>query len=109
MRLRQLLTAVTLATLPLGTLAQQAPVPTQQQPPSPEQTKAKMQANMEASMQATMGAMVSAVGPMTDAVIEAQLSSAAKVETAERIATFKRNLYDALGRSQRSSNTFLTT
>jgi hypothetical protein len=51
---------------------------------------------MKQIMQATMGAMVSVMGPMTDAVIEAQLNSAAKPETAERIATFKRNLYEAL-------------
>lgn len=47
-------------------------------------------------MQATMNAMTAAMGPMTEAVIEAQLNSAAKPDTAERIAAFKRNLYDAL-------------
>ncbi|MCY7306692.1 MAG: hypothetical protein LH632_11185 [Rhodoferax sp.] len=47
-------------------------------------------------MQTTMGAMVSVMGPMTDAVLEAQLITAAKPETAERIAAFKKNLYDAL-------------
>lgn len=64
--------------------AQQAPP----QPPSPEQ--------MKQLMQATMGAMVSVMGPMADAVIEAQLNAAAKPETAERIASFKMNLYQAL-------------
>lgn len=58
------------------------------QQPTPEQ--------MQQIMQATMGAMVSVMGPMTDAVIEAQLANAAKPETAERIATFKRNLFEAL-------------
>jgi phage gp29-like protein len=61
---------------------------TQQTPPNPEQLKQVMQA--------TMGAMVSVMGPMTEAVIDAQLNSAAKPETAEKIATFKRNLYEAL-------------
>ncbi len=56
--------------------------------PSPEQ--------MRQTMQTTTGAMVSVMGPMTDAVLEAQLSAAAKPETAERIAAFKKNLYDAL-------------
>ena len=59
-----------------------------QQPPSPEQ--------MKQIMQATMGAMVSVMGPMTEAVIESQLAMAAKPETAERIAVFKKNLYDSL-------------
>jgi len=62
---------------------QQAP-----QQPSPEQ--------MRAIMQATMGAMVSVMGPMTEAVIEAQLNVAARPETADRLAQFKKNLYDSL-------------
>jgi SOS response regulatory protein OraA/RecX len=36
------------------------------------------------------------MGPMTSAVIEAQLATAAKPETAARIAAFKSNLYQAL-------------
>ena len=76
------LTSVSLAST--NAIAQQA----QTQPPTPEQ--------MKLVMQATMGAMVSVMGPMTEAVIEAQLNSAAKPETAERIAAFKRNLYEAL-------------
>ena len=58
------------------------------QQPSPEQ--------MKQIRQATMGAMVSVMGPMTEAVIEAQLTVAVKPETAERIAVFKRRLYEAL-------------
>jgi hypothetical protein len=80
MRLRHLATAAALA-LALPSFAQQ-------QQPTPEQ--------MQQIMQATMGAMVSVMGPMTDAVIEAQLNAAARPETAERIAAFKKNLYDAL-------------
>jgi predicted amidohydrolase YtcJ len=37
-----------------------------------------------------------ATGPLTRAAIEAQLEVAARPETAERLAAFKRNLYEAL-------------
>lgn len=66
--------------------------PSGQQQPSPEQMRAMMQATMQASMEA----MISAIGPMTQAAIDAQLASAAKPETAERLAAFKRNLFEAL-------------
>lgn len=64
--------------------AQQAP----EEEPSPEE--------MRQLLQATMGAMVSIMGPMTEAVLEAQLDHAAKPETAERLAAFKKNLHEAL-------------
>ncbi|MGZ5181640.1 MAG: hypothetical protein ACXWC6_17560 [Ramlibacter sp.] len=67
-------------------------VPRGPQPPSPEQ----MRQVMQGAMQASMSAMVQSMGPMADAVIEAQLNAAARPEAAERLATFKRNLYDAL-------------
>lgn len=70
--------------------AQEAPSPAR--PPTPEQ----MQQIMQSTMRATMGAMVEAVGPMTESVLNAQMVVAAKAETAERIATFKRNLFNAL-------------
>ncbi len=79
--------AVTATLLSGGALAQQA----EQPPSSPEQ--------MKQFMQTTMGVMVSVMGPMTAAVIEAQLATAAKPETAARIASFKRNLYQALVQS----------
>lgn len=79
--MRKLLIAGAVSLLGSAALAQP------QQPPSPEQ--------MKQIMQATMGAMVSVMGPMTDAVIEAQVNAAARPETAEKIAAFK-NLYDAL-------------
>jgi hypothetical protein len=47
-------------------------------------------------MDATMGAMVPMMGRMTEIIIEAQLKVAERPETAERIAAFKKNLYDAL-------------
>ena len=77
--------AATLLALASGQTFAQAEA---QQQPSPEQAKQMMQA--------TLGAMAASLGPMTEAVIEAQLNSAAKPETAERIAAFKRNLFDAL-------------
>jgi len=51
---------------------------------------------MKQALQAVMAAMVPVTGPMTEAMIEAQLVAAAKPETADRIASFKKNLYDAL-------------
>lgn len=47
-------------------------------------------------MRATMGAMLEVVGPMTEATLNAQMVMAAKPETAERLATFKKNLLNAL-------------
>jgi 4-hydroxy-3-methylbut-2-en-1-yl diphosphate synthase IspG/GcpE len=66
------------------------------QPSQAQRPQAPTPDQMKQMMQATMGAMVNVMGPMTEAVIEAQLEQAAKPETAERIATFKKNLYDAL-------------
>ena len=60
----------------------------QQKPPSPE--------DMQKIMDATMGAMVPMMGRMTEVTIEAQLKVAERPETANRVATFKKNLYDAL-------------
>jgi phosphate starvation-inducible protein PhoH len=47
-------------------------------------------------MDATMGAMVPMMGRMMEVMIEAQLKIAVLPGTAERIAIFKKNLYDAL-------------
>lgn len=87
MNLEKHIAAIALAAITSVSVAQQAPSGPPQQP-SPEQ--------MKQIMQATMGAMVSVMGPMTEAVIDAQTLIAAKPETAERIAAFKKNLYDAL-------------
>ena len=86
--MRKLLIAGAVSLLGSAALAQPQQPQQPQQPPSPEQ--------MKQIMQATMGAMVSVMGPMTDAVIEAQVNAAARPETAEKIAAFKKNLYDAL-------------
>jgi hypothetical protein len=69
----------------LGPALAQSP---QQKPPSPE--------DMKRIMDATMGAMVPVMGRMTEVMIEAQLSAAEQPGTAERIASFKFNLYQAL-------------
>jgi cytochrome c556 len=76
------LRSVTLVSIASACLASTSVMAQQAQQPSPEQ--------MKQIMQATMGAMVSVMGPMTEAVLEAQLNSAAKPETAERIATSRR-------------------
>ena len=86
MKLKSAALSLAVAIITTSSFAQQAP--SAQQPPSPEQ--------MKQLMQATMGAMVSVMGPMTEAVIEAQLNEAAKPETATRLAAFKRNLFQAL-------------
>ncbi len=79
--------AFVLSTLLLAApcFAQEAPV---QRQPSPEE--------MQKIMDATMGAMVPMMGRMMEVMIEAQLKFATKPDTAERLATFKKNLYDAL-------------
>lgn len=64
----------------------QEPSPRRQ--PTPEE--------MQKIMDATMGAMVPVMGRMVEAMIEAQLKLAELPETASRIATFKRNLYEDL-------------
>jgi len=69
--------------------AQQAPQQaSQQHQPSPEE--------MQKIMDATMGAMVPVMGRMVEVMVEAQLKIAVLPETADRIARFKKNLYDAL-------------
>jgi hypothetical protein len=60
----------------------------QQKQPSPEE--------MQKMMDATMGAMVPMMGKMTEVILEAQLKVAERPETAERVAAFKKNLYEAL-------------
>lgn len=60
----------------------------QQKQPSPEE--------MQKMMDATMGAMVPMMGRMTEVMIETQLNLAERPSTAQRVATFKKNLYDAL-------------
>ena len=88
--LKQLACAALFAVCSSAALAQSATPP--RKPPTPEEIKQVMQE----SMQASFGAMVSTMGPMTEAAIEAQLVAAAKPETAQRLAAFKRNLYDEL-------------
>jgi len=50
---------------------------------------------MKQLMEASMGAMVPMMGRMT-AMIDAQLRATERPETAQRLAAFKKNLFDAL-------------
>lgn len=67
-------------------------------PPPPKRTATpeQVQQVMQSSIKATMGAMVDSAGPLTEASINAQMVMAANPETAERLAAFKKNFYDAL-------------
>lgn len=67
-----------------------------QNPPPPKPTPEEIQKGMENAMGKAMGAMLPMMGQMAEAQIEAQLKVAERPETAERIATFKKNLFDAL-------------
>ena len=78
----------------LTTLLLVAPCIAQEAPAQRQPTPADVQKNMDAAM----GAMVPMFGRMAEVMIEAQLKYAALPETAERLATFKKNLYDALQR-----------
>lgn len=70
-------------------MQQKADQPVQQrQVPSAEE--------VQKIMSATMGAMIPMMGKMTEAIIEAQLTVADRQSTADRLATFKHNLYEAL-------------
>jgi hypothetical protein len=60
----------------------------QRQPPSPEE--------MRKMMDASMGAVVPMMAKMTDAMLEVILKKGEEPSTAQRIARFKRNLYEAL-------------
>lgn len=66
----------------------QAPAPTPRAQPSPEETKKIMDAGM--------GAIAPRFAGMTEVMIDAQIKYAAMPETAEAMATFKKNLYDSL-------------
>jgi|SRR6266852_1871109 len=85
--MRHIISTLTLAVLlhsPFS-YAQDAP---QQRQPTPE--------DMQKIMDATFGAMVPMMARMTEVMIEAQLKIAVLPATADRIAAFKKNLYDSL-------------
>jgi hypothetical protein len=65
-----------------------AQTPAERPRPTPEET--------QKIMDSALGAMGPVMGRMAEAMIEAQLKIAEKPETADSIATFKKNLYDAL-------------
>lgn len=60
-----------------------------------EQSKQPSPEEMQQLMEMSLGAMVPMMG-MTEAMIDAQLKSAEKPETAAKLAAFKKNLYTAL-------------
>jgi hypothetical protein len=64
-----------------------------QAPSPPKPTPEEMQRMMDST-----GAMLPTLARMTEVQLEAQLKVAERPETAERIATFKKNLFDALRR-----------
>lgn len=70
------------------TASAQGSAPKPPAPPSPEQ--------MRQMMEASMGAAVPAMGRMAEVMIETQLRAAERPETAERIALYKRNLFESL-------------
>ena len=65
----------------------------------PEQRKQPSPEEMQKMMDATMGAMVPMMGKMMEVMLDVQLKVAEKPETATRIASFKKNLFDALLKS----------
>lgn len=72
----------------------------QNPPQPPEKMIAQMQAQAAQNQAAQMHNMVEQMGPMwekmMEAMVSAQMRAAVKPEVPEAIATFKRNLYDAL-------------
>jgi hypothetical protein len=72
--------------LALGTAQGQQPAPPKAQPSDQSQKSADAQ----------MMALMAPMARITEAMLDAQLSVAAKPETAERIAVFKKNLYESL-------------
>ena len=85
MRFSAIVPAVFFSFFVCQTHAQDQP---QQKQPRPEE--------MQKIMDATMGAMIPMMGRMTEVILEAQLKVAERSETAERVAAFKKNLYEAL-------------
>ena len=92
MRLSLTLGTVILSCLAGTVQADEPPTPKAPPPPPPSSSPADMQKTMAAAMDG----MVPLMSRMTEAMIGAQLRIAADPQTAENIATFKRNLYEAL-------------
>lgn len=61
-------------------------------PPKPARSPEEIQKSMDAAV----GSMAPMMAKMAEATIDAQLKLAALPETAERVAAFKKNLYDQL-------------
>lgn len=85
--MNRIIALIVLCMLPALSLSAQPPAQPKQKP-SPEE--------MQKAMEASMAMFVPVLVKMTEGIVDAKLEIAGKPETAERIATFKRNLYDAL-------------
>lgn len=70
-----------------GLTLAQAPAPSK---PSPEE--------MQKMMDSSMVSMLPMLARMTEVQLEAQLKVAERPDTAEKVASFKKNLFDALRR-----------
>lgn len=88
-------TLLVLASLLLAQPALTQQTSTGSQPSRDEQIRKMMQPSMNPSVNANAAMMV----PAIEAIIEAELNLAAMPETAQRIASFKKNLFDALRKS----------
>jgi hypothetical protein len=66
--------------------------------PPKTQSPEEVQKMLQSGMQSSMNAMVPMMAKMSEAMVDAQLMIAERPETTERIATFKKNLFDALRR-----------
>jgi len=51
---------------------------------------------MRQMMEMQMGSMIPILARLMDALIDAQLAAAEKPETAKKLVTFKKNVYDGL-------------
>lgn len=69
-----------------------------------EESKQPSPEEMQQLMEASFGAIAPMMGKMTEAMIDAQLKSAEKPETAASLAAFKKNLYTALLKQGFSKN-----
>ena len=85
MRYLRIGTCAALLLVTAGALAQ---TPVDRPRPTPEEA--------QKAMDTALGALGPMMGRMAEAMIQAQLKIAEKPETADSIATFKRNLYDSL-------------
>ena len=88
--MNRIVVAIVFALIPGTVLAQDSSRPA---PPNQDNMRQEL---LRQALQPSTGAMTPAMEQMTDAMIESQLKAAARPDTAQRLAAFKKNLYDAL-------------